>query len=374
MAKIEKLVYGGDGLARDNGQVTFVPYSLPGEEWRDGQLIEPSPDRQTARCPVFTRCGGCHYQHLTYDAQVGWKRQILVETLARLGGIAAPEVETVTGEPWGYRNRIQLHWEGRKMGFHAAGSHALVPVERCPIASPALERAMSALAAAAPSFLKSVELFTNEEVTLVSVIDSGRPLRKSFFTDLAGTVPGADQSSLEYLVGEDRFRVSYRAFFQVNRHLMAELIRLATAHAEGASAWDLYAGVGLLSVPLARRTGRVTAVEVVSSAAHDLELNAQRYGAGIAAVRSSTEDFLAVQTEAPDFVLADPPRAGLGKRVTDALLRLRPKELTIVSCDPSTLARDLRELQRGYSIASLTMIDLFPQTFHIESVVRLISN
>jgi 23S rRNA (uracil1939-C5)-methyltransferase len=372
LAKIEKLVYGGDGLARVDGKVTFIPFSIPGEEWVDGQLATAASERIAARCPVFTKCGGCHYQHLPYAEQLTWKGTILRETLARLGGVEAPPVSVIEGDPWGYRNRVQVHFDGRRMGFHGPRSNAVVAVDECAVASPAIQHAMTVLRDAAPPFLKSVELFSNEESTLVSVVDSGKPLRKGFFDDLAKRIPGAGASHLEYPVGPDRFRVSYRAFFQVNRFLIEELVRLAVGVESGATAWDLYAGVGLMSIPLARQVDRVTAVEVVSSASHDLEMNAQRHGSRLNAVRGSTEDFLAAQTEAPELVLADPPRAGLGKRVTDHLLRLRPERITLVSCDPSTLARDLRELTRAYAIESVAMIDLFPQTFHIESVTRLI--
>jgi 23S rRNA (uracil1939-C5)-methyltransferase len=372
LATIEKLVYGGDGLARDDGRVTFVPYSLPGEVWEEGKLATPSPLRIEPRCPVFTRCGGCHYQHFDYAEQVRQKQAILSETLARLGRIEAPEMASIAGDAWGYRNRVQLHRDGRLLGFHATRSNQVVDIESCPIASPAINQAIGVLRAKLPTFVRSIELFTNEQETLVSIIESGKPLRKSFFGELARQIAGADRSSLDYRVGEDVFRVSYRAFFQVNRFLIGPLVDAAIAAAGSGSAWDLYAGVGLMSIPLARRLARVTAVEVVNSAAHDLEFNAQRSGARLDAVRSSTEDFLAAQTEAPEFVLADPPRAGLGKRVTDHLLRLLPERLTIVSCDPSTLARDLAQLSRSYRLEKITLVDLFPQTFHIESVAELV--
>jgi len=373
LGKIEKLVYGGEGLLRENGQAILVPFAAPGDDWQEGKLRESAAERIAPACPVFTRCGGCHYQHLPYPLQVEWKKEILRETLARLGHVDSPTIAARTGEPWRYRNRVQVHFNGRRLGFHAARSHSLVTVDRCPIASPAIERAMLALAEMAPSFLRTVELFSNEESTLVSVMDAAKPLRRSFFTELARAIPGADQSALDYPVGGDRFRVSYRAFFQVNRFLIEPLVSEAIAQADSMEAWDLYAGVGLMSIPLARRCERVTAVEVVSSAAHDLEMNAQRHGVRLNVVRGSTEDFLAAQTSAPRFVLADPPRAGLGKRVTDQLRRLRPARLTIVSCDPSTLARDLRALSDLYQLESLTLVDLFPQTFHIEAIARLIS-
>ncbi len=375
---IEKLVYGGDGLARVDGRVVFVPLSLPGEVWEDGRLVTASPDRIPGPCPFFGNCGGCQFQHMPYAMQLEQKRAILREQLERIGKLKdIPEIAVVAGEPWQYRNRTQLHFDGRKLGYHRLNSKDLCPVDHCPISSPVLNRAITALTEMAkdrsfPSFLESVELFTNETETLINVLGSAKPLRRQFFDWCAERIPGATLPALEYAVGGDVFRVSHKAFFQVNRFLIEDLVRLTTADGSGESAWDLYAGVGLFSVPLARSFARVTAVEVVGSAAHDLEFNLQKSGVRAGAVRSSTEDFLAAQTEAPDYVLADPPRAGLGKRVTESLLRLKPRSLAIVSCDPATLARDLSALiAGGYVIRNLTLVDLFPQTFHIETVAKL---
>jgi 23S rRNA (uracil1939-C5)-methyltransferase len=378
LVKIEKLVYGGGGLARVDGKVEFIPYSLPGEEWADGRLIQPSPDRVEARCSYFSDCGGCHYQQMPHAAQLDAKKAILEESLSRLGRIKPSAIQTVSGPEWRYRNRSQLHISGRRIGFHASGSNRLVDVDECVISSPAVQAAIAALRDMSgdrrfPRFLKSVELFSNESETLVNVLDSGAPLQRRFFDWCAERIPGATQSSLEYKAGGFTYRVSHKAFFQVNRFLIEPLIELALEGAEGNAALDLYAGVGLFSLPLTARFDQVTAVEVVGSAAHDLEFNADRAKLRLNAIRAKTEDFLAAATEISDFVLADPPRVGLGKRVVEQFARLKPRVLTIVSCDPTTLARDLAALiSAGYAIDKMTMIDLFPQTFHIESVTRLV--
>lgn len=377
MATIEKLVYGGDGLARTDGKVEFIPYSIPGEEWTDGTLTLPSPERIDARCPYFARCGGCHYQHMPYERQLAAKKSILEETLARLGKIVSPGIDIVSGEPWEYRNRVQLHFDRGQFGFHAAGSKKLVAINECPISSPGIIRALDTLREMRrdkrfPRFLQTVELFTNENETLVNVLETAKPVNRRFFEWCAEGIPGALDSALTYPTSAGSFRVSHKSFFQVNRFLIDRLIELALESAEGTSALDLYAGVGLFSRPLSERFEKVTAVEVVRSATSDLAVNSPK----TRIVQQSVEDHLAAAAnDSPDFVLADPPRSGLGKRVVESLLRLKPSKLTIVSCDPATLARDLAALAAGgYAIGKMTLIDLFPQTFHIETVTHLTRN
>jgi 23S rRNA (uracil1939-C5)-methyltransferase len=248
----------------------------------------------------------------------------------------------------------------------------------CPIAAPAINRALAELRRMAhqprfPEFLDTIELFTNgEQIQLNILRTTGRRPARSFFDWCASNIPGSDASFLEYQAAGETFRVGHRSFFQVNRFLMDRLVDLALETAEGDSALDLYAGVGLFSLPLARRFSRVAAVESGQGAVYDLKSNAERAGLTIDAHAGQAERFLETITEAPDFVLADPPRAGLGKAAVEQLTRLRPARLTLVSCDPSTLARDLGALLRaGYELEALTLIDLFPQTFHIETVARL---
>lgn len=369
MAKIEKLIYGGDGLARIDGRVVFIPYSIPGEDWEEGKLEEAAPNRIQPECEYFGDCGGCSYQHLPYEDQLQQKKLILEEQLTRLGKIIPPPIDIVSGEPWGYRNRIQLHFDGRTLGFQRRGTNKLCPITHCPISSPGINAAIEALNEMAkdhrfPNFLQSVELFTNEKETLVNVLSSSRPVGKRFFEWCAEKIPGATESAIDY----QGFRTSHKSFFQVNRFLIDRLVELTLEGASGKFAVDLYAGVGLFSRTLAKMFDRVLSVEVVRSAIADLEVNVPQ----VAAIQESTEDFLATLDETPDFILADPPRSGLGKRTVDHLLRLKAPQLHIVSCDPATLARDLQVLTAGgYKIEKMTLVDLFPQTYHIESVTRL---
>ncbi len=389
---MEKWVYGGRGLARLEGRAVLVPYVLPGETARvrvrrerpgllEAELVEiltSVPDRVLPPCPYFQRCGGCHYQHAGYPFQVEHKRNVLIEVLRRIGKIPPPEfVGTIAGEPWEYRNRTQFHLRGREIGYMEGGSHRLCAVERCAISSPKINEALGALRGMLrerrfPGFLRSIELFTNESEVQLNVLESEQPPARSFFEWCAERIPGAAAGSLDYPAAGYVFRVSHGSFFQTNRFLIDRLVECALEGAEGETAVDLYAGVGLFSLPLARRFRRVTAVESGGSAFRDLEYNAARAGLPVQAVRTSSEQFLEALSAPPDFVLADPPRAGLGKTVAGQLLRLRPARITIVSCDPATLARDLGTLVGGgYRLEGLTLVDLFPQTYHIESVARL---
>jgi 23S rRNA (uracil1939-C5)-methyltransferase len=367
---IDKLVYGGEGLARLDGKVVLIPFVLPGEVvraeierakndlWR-GRLLEvlqPSPARVTPGCPYFQRCGGCQYQHMDYAFQLEQKREILREVLRRVGKIEfAGEIGVISGEPWHYRNRVHLHIEGGSVGYFAQGSRDLCAIDHCPIASPRLNETIGNIQAHRAT--TALELFTNESDVQVNVIDRVARPQLTALASLGVTTP------IEY----SGFQVSRNSFFQVNRFLIEGLVDCAIAEARGDWAVDLYAGVGLFALKLAERFGKVTAVESSSSSLRDLARNFPQ-----AAVNANVEDYLAGLNETPDFILADPPRAGLGKLVVKELVRIRAPRLTIVSCDPATLARDLQGLLAGnYRIEKVTLADLFPQTFHLETVVEL---
>jgi 23S rRNA (uracil1939-C5)-methyltransferase len=379
--RIEKWVYGGDGLARQDGRVVLTPFVLPGElvriEEQNGihaelkEIVEPAPERTAPPCPVFTRCGGCHYQHAPYEFQLARKVEIVREQLRRVGKIDFQgEIDVISGPPLEYRNRSQFHiGEGpggkRAIGYLAARSHELIPVEdRCPISSPGVNAALAAIReklndARFPKFLRQVEIFSNESELQINALETDRPIARSFFEEFKSVV------ALEYATAHGKFRVSPHSFFQVNRFLIDAMIDRALAFAQGSSALDLYSGVGLFALPLSKKFGKVTAIESGSGAIRDLQQNAPEVGA----VQGRAEEHLARIEKAPDFVLADPPRAGLGKTVVANLNRLRAPRMTVVSCDPATLARDLAAL--NYRLERLTLIDLFPQTFHIETIADL---
>jgi len=389
---VEKLVYGGDGLARLDGNVVFTPYVLPGERavvetvrqkpgllWtRPLDILEASPERVPAPCPYFGRCGGCHYQHAAYASQLLVKREILIEMLRRVGKIDPPgEIEIVSDEPWQYRNRAQFHTQAGRIGYLEPRSHALCAVEKCPISSPKINAILAALVEMAgdrrwPGFLRSLEVFTNETDVQINVLETDRPVARRFFEWCAERMPGLVSGALEYPLDGVHYRVSSGSFFQVNRFLAGRLVAVALDGLSGDTAVDLYAGVGLFSIPLARRFGDVTAVESGAGAARDLRWNVEQAGLALTAVQAPAADYLVSLDRAPELVLLDPPRAGIGKEMVRRLGELQPPTIVIVSCDPATLARDLAGLLAGgYRLDKLTLVDLFPQTYHLETVAVL---
>ena len=382
---IDKWVYGGEGLARIDGRVVLVPHVLPSETARVDlgkdvhaslvDVLTPAAERVAPPCPLFTICGGCHYQHAPYEYQLARKVEILREQLQRVGKIKFDgEIGVISGPPLGYRNRAQFHVSfekgGGKIGYLAARSHELVPVEgECPVSSPRLNQALAEMRSRLndprfPRFVQALEIFTDETDVQVNVIDSDRSVARRFYEWCES------KQAIDYKTSFGSFRVSSRSFFQVNRFLIEKLVEAALPEDGGESALDLYAGVGLFALPLARKFSSVTAVETGSSAAHDLEFNASRAELTVKVEQARVEDYLERLQATPDFVLADPPRAGLGKDVVRELQRLAPPRVTIVSCDPATLARDLAGLT-NYQIESLTMVDLFPQTYHMETIARM---
>lgn len=368
--RIEKLVYGGEGLARlpsqdGRRQAVFVPFTIPGECVRaelapaaGGRIVarllkvlEPSPDRVLPACEYFGRCGGCQLQHIRPEHQLELKRGILLETLQRTGGVRWDgAVGLHAAEPWGYRNRIRLQAvPGVGVGYFQHQSRRVQPITNCPIASPALNLGLARLAARPPSRRGEIELAVDNE-------DCGLE----------------EDAPLEFAVSGYRYRVSSGAFFQVNRFLAVELIAAALGEETGKTAVDLYSGVGLFALPLAARFQQVEAVESDPAAVADLRHNAA--GLPITVAAATALDYLRSRAPAPvDLLVADPPRAGLGPDLVAALLAMAPRLLHLVSCDPATLGRDLRLLLAGgYRVTSLELFDLFPQTYHVEAVVRMI--
>jgi 23S rRNA (uracil1939-C5)-methyltransferase len=421
--RIEKPVYGGSGLARADGKAVFVPLTLPGEEveatitqdkggFAKAELqsvVEPSPARVQPPCPYFGRCGGCHYQHAAYPAQVEMKLAILRESLDRAHLRDLPEIHAITAEPFGYRNRIRLHVQKNpfSLGYKFRNSHDILPVDSCPIAAPILQSAIQTLnrddaRSQLATFVTEVELFTDsaESTLLVSLwTDRPAPAAKQLFEETSlslrqilpqaqgvglfaaekGRAPGrllahAGSESLFYAGADSKYRVSLGSFFQVNRFLVDPLVRLVTDGETGAITWDLYAGVGLFSVSLGQSFSSVVAVESSPSAVSDLRENLR--GTKHRIVAADTAAFLrqAATQRHPtaELVVVDPPRAGLGPEVTAALGKIQPRKITYVSCDPATLSRDLATLvQFGYRLNQMHLLDLFPQTFHLESVTHL---
>lgn len=420
--QIEKPIYGGKFLAHAEGKAVFVPLVLPGEQVRVRvaeakrgyataeveEIVVPAPERIAPRCRHYGACGGCDYQHTGYAVQLELKEKILRETFSRAGVEAPEKIEILSGEPWGYRNRIRLAVDEQGgLGYRGRGSHALVAIEECPIAAPILVKAAlearEALREATPQWRPNEIAFfaTADESSLVMSVfarETKSYIFEKFAEALHARVPqlsGAElmfeepqqgrkpapppqfvacwgANAIDYHAAEFDYRVEHGAFFQVNRLLADQLVEQVTRDAQGELAWDLYAGVGLFAHKLAENFERVVAVEIAPAATATLGANLA--GTGGEAVKAATLDFLRNNRrgERPDWIVVDPPRAGLGPDVTKNLGEIAAPAMTYVSCDPATLARDLKDLvERGYAIASVTLADLFPQTLHLETVVRL---
>ena len=423
---IEKLVYGGDGLGHADGNTVFAPYVLPGEQVRAEiktrkkkliwakplEVLKADAARVKPVCPHFGTCGGCHYQHAAYDAQVRFKVEILRETLSRMGGVSwTGAITEHTAEPLHYRNRAQWavrNANPRALGYFLPESNAIVPIDRCDVLSPALADTFARLqelsrGGSLPEEALEIEAFVDSADSKVALNVAFKEFTRSasdlskLFHDAVPALSSLlllDQkknrfelTSPGYLIQEAggyQFRVSHLSFFQVNRFLVEELLKTVLATAKGGLALDLYAGVGFFTLPLTRTFERVVSVDSNLSATRNLRENAETADRSIVSQHMQTEEYLKTATEAPDLVVLDPPRAGLGQQSSQKLADLGPKEIVYLSCDPSTLARDLAILQQTarkpadaaptahrYEIQSVDFFDLFPQTFHIETLVRL---
>jgi 23S rRNA (uracil1939-C5)-methyltransferase len=429
LVQIEKPIYGGAFLTHSEGKAVFVPLALPGEEARVRiveskrgyataeveEIVTAAAERTRPACRHFGVCGGCSYQHAGYAKQLAFKEAILRETLER-GGVHAPEKISVLAaateaQAWGYRNRIRLALDADgNPGYRGRRSHAVIPIAECPIAAPLLIETARCFAEAVRSFSPLVRppelsLFCDagETSLLASVFAAGDS--KGWVNSLddfasqlgkqisalkgiefvaeetargrrglssSRTVARWGESSLSYRVAGFAYRVDHGAFFQVNRWLVDGLVEEVTAGKKGALAWDLFAGVGLFARKLTESFARVIAVESAPSAIEALKENLR--GTSGSGVRATALEFLHRwnKAERPDLVVVDPPRSGLDAEITKLLAEVGAPELNYVSCDPATLARDLRTLlASGYEIRSITLADLFPQTFHLETVVHL---
>lgn len=432
------------------GKAVFVPFVLEGEkvevrlsDEKPGfaratveSIAEPSPHRVQPQCPYFTRCGGCHYQHISYEHQLQIKEAILRETLRRTAKLELElPIQVHPSTPWNYRNRSRLQLRTQPeflIGYFKPGSQEVLAVEECPISSPLINRGIAELwrlgrSGKVPDGINEVEFFASADdaqllVELGCSGDAKRAAVRAFAEDLQDTEPGIagvvafqqkssgkfpdrrvrrppdnrrdgdatdvlvgiGEHSLTYNTKRGAFRVSAGSFFQANRYLIDELVEIVTEKRSGEVAFDLYAGVGLFSTALARDFRHIVSVELSQTSTGDLPYNLPSNGE---AVQATTEQYLArlenperigkgrvlLHTfDKPDLAVVDPPRTGLGESVARRLGKLGAPQLVYVSCDPATLARDLRILlAAGYRVAQSHLVDMFPQTYHIESVLIL---
>ena len=379
--EIERILPGGYGLAHADGKTIFVALAAPGDRLRvrvDRQqgnvlfasieeILVPSPERIEPPCPYFGRCGGCDFQQLTYEKQLAAKAEIIRDCLQRIARIEqVPEI-VVTPSPRDWRYRMRAMWqideEERRIGYYERGSRRVCDVVDCAVLVPelqhTLERVRATEAYEFPPGLKHLDVVTGENGVSLS------PAFAQFET-----------VELSLAIADERYSYNAEAFFQINAGLLPPLLEFALREVSGETAIDLYCGVGLFTLPLARRFKQVIGVESNAKAARFARRNLQQaqlenarvFNSGVADwVRSS-----AAKSTNVDFVLLDPPRAGAESVVIKQIIDFRAARICYVSCDPATLARDLRKLLAGgYVIDSLAAFDLFPQTHHVETVVRL---
>ena len=421
---IRRIVPGGRGIGFHQGQAVFAPLAVPGDRlevlrWTDrkgylevleSRLTHPSPERISPPCSYFGSCGGCDFQQMSSSQQLAAKQDMLIDALRRVGKVhvEASQIRLHACEPSGYRNRLQLKsvqsGEGLSWGFYKTGSHEVCAVQTCLIASEALWEQLEILRtqlAKVPQIaarLDEVEVFWGDDkeclVTLtmrdlprdfneiLSQMQSAKePLASHGFS--VSLIDSTEQSHLLCgpgfvwkTVGGFRYRVSHGAFFQVNDPMLSELQSTATQGLVGQSALELFCGVGFFTVPLSKDFEQVEVVEGNPFAVADLEENLREnrvencqisgsdLSAALRACRWREGQF--------DLLFIDPPRSGLPRTTIEAITRLNCPNFVYVSCDPATLARDLKILlSNDYEIVSLDLLDLFPQTHHLETVARL---
>lgn len=392
---VERILPGGVGLAHARGQTVFVALAAPGDRARVRvesvrsrlafasitEILQPSPARVEPPCPYFGRCGGCDFQQLSYEAQLAAKVEIIRDCLRRVARVEPPADIPITPSPAVWRYRSRARWQHdpvrRLLGYYERGTHHVVDVAECPVAAPAVEERLSHLRQS----LREGRL--PEDAHEFEAVEGDRGV------SLTPPVGPEDEGEQSRTIAGERYRFGAGCFFQINHALLEPLVREGLGDAEGETALDLYSGVGLFTLPLARRFARVVAVEANAAAADYARRNLSDAALTNARVETNAVgDWLeqnaqerrnARENAQPlrhvDFLLLDPPRAGADAATVRAILALAPRRISYVSCDPATLARDLRAFtEAGYLINSVRAFDMFPQTHHVETVVHLLGD
>lgn len=405
-ATIDGFTHGGEGVARVEGKAVFVPGTIPGERvrlrvtddrkrWARAELVEvldPSPDRVTPPCPYVPACGGCDLQHVRPVAQRQLKTRVVREQLERLGGLTDPPVTPclAVGPDIGYRTHARFHAapDGR-LGFHRSGTHDVVPVDRCLVLAEAAQAVRDRVGDGTGAAEVAVRAHATTGTAAAVLTPGPGPLDLPEGRDDlvlvqpdGRTVPLRGDGVLEERIAGTTYRFRADAFFQVTSHGAEALVThvlAAVGDLAGALTWDLYAGVGLLSLPLARAGAEVVAVEGHPGAAEDARHNAEVAGlelrvlaepVGAVTRRAAAGD---PDLEPPEVVVLDPPRTGAGERVVADLLTLEVPTLVYVACDPAALARDAKALAAGgYRLTSAQPLDLFPMTHQVEVVATFV--
>jgi len=391
-----------------DGRAVFVPFALPGEvaeieiieskerfaRGRVVNLLEASSERITAPCPYYTICGGCHYQHLDYAQQLSLKNELVKDQLLRIGKLKdLPEI-TITASPlpFGYRNQVQFHptnlesGEGfTSLGFKQANSDEVLPIQKCLLVPDELNQLLTQIELEPYSDLSRIamRIDSDGELMLVFTGESNDPPDLSIELPVSSAYVGPDGQSLN-LAGNDalvytilgkEFLVSPESFFQVNLPVAEEMLRHVLSLIENQhdlNILELYSGVGLFTRFLAPYASQLTAIESSPSACFDFVTNLDEFD-NVSLYEGAVEEILPgliKQLETVDLVVLDPPRAGLNTWARQALIDLNPQQIIYISCDPSTLARDLKHFsEAGSSLQNVHAFDMFPHTAHVETIV-----
>lgn len=404
---VDGFAHGGEGVGRIDGKVVLIAGALPGERvrasviedhprWSRARLVEvlvPSPDRVTPPCPVADACGGCDLQHVAPAAARALRTRVVREQLARLGGFgdaahALVEDCRPVGPDLGYRNHVQLHAgaDGR-LGFHRSGSHDVVPIADCPVATDGVNALLGRFGPDAGALELALRVLGEARTAIVTPGDGPVSLPDDVPTLALRQADGRPvvvrgEGSVEVEVAGVRLFVPIDAFFQVNdggAEALVALVRESAGDVTHRDVWDLYAGVGLLALPLAKDGAHVLAVESVMSATMALDRAATEQGLDVRVLTERVERVTRRAAEGdrtidpPEVVIADPPRAGLGRHVIADLGRIAPARLVLVSCDAASFARDARDLgTRGLRLERAVPLDLFPMTHHVEIVATFV--
>ena len=399
--KLDKLVYGGDAMGRlEDGRAVFVPYALPGETARVRmvtekrghvraelvKVLEASPDRIAARCKHFTACGGCHYQHMSYARQLEVKRQVVVEQFQRMAGVEDPPVEAVVPSPaeWYYRNTVQFsQTEDGRLGFQAAGTRRVIPITECFLPEEGINQIWPQLNLESVPGLNRIELrqADNGEMLVMAGDDElppemelELPISAVYLSPEKGPMIMAGDEFGIIHIKERPFSFHAGSFFQVNTaqaEAMVEHVMSLLSLTPETIALDVYCGVGLFSAFIAPHVAQLIGIEYSGLACEDFAVNLDEFD-NVSIYQGAAEKILPSLEVQPDVVVVDPPRAGLKPEALEALVKMEAGTFVYISCDPATLARDVKRLMSaGYRLERITPFDLFPQTYHVETVVLL---
>ena len=391
--------YGPDCIARlPDGRTLFVPFGVVGEtvkveiveekkNYARGKIVkvlQPAAARIEPRCPHFGDCGGCHYQHLPYGAQLALKQRIVTQQLQRIGKIEAPPVMEIVPSPleWNYRNTVQFHLSAEgKAGYERMGSNRVVQIGECHLPLAAINSLWPQVEIDAESGIERFSIRAGAGDDLLLAFEGANPpefeidfpLSVVFLGEEGSTLLSGEDYTLHQVLGRD-FHVTAGAFFQVNTAVAEKMVAHVLAALGGRHyrhIVDAYCGVGLFSAFLAPRCDQLTGIELSEAACNDFATNLDEFE-HVALYMGKVEQVLPALEIRPDLILLDPPRAGLDARALEGLLKAQPQQVIYVSCDPATLARDLRKLlDDGYTLQSVTPFDMFPQTYHVETISLL---